>query len=199
MTVYAPLKRYSPAHRRLTAWADSLWSAAGLFILVSMLLLAITLGVLAISREGAALFVALNTPFWLMWVAAIFMLGATLISMPIPTGSADGETLTSLPAAALWPLRVGGWVISLVSGIVLLFMLFTGGGSTPPWNFRFSMSVIALLGALGSLFASLGQPLPGLPALAAVWLAVPVLMFIRGLLGLFGLVPWSWRKSSWKE
>lgn len=135
---------------------------------------------------------------WVMWLSALCLLTASILSMPNPRACEGVDGLGNIKYVG-WFLIAGKWFGMIALGLASLLMILTSAGGTPPSSSRFFMSIFSLLGAVLTLFTMLGHTSVSSMALLAVWLGNVALMFIRGLLGMFGLVPYSWRKEAWQE
>lgn len=189
---------YGSVHPRLTLWAGSLWAGAILLTLVSIGIFAAFFLLNKPPKPGEPFLEPPQAQYWVLWVAALMLLAAVIISLPNPRGYEGDADQSKLPLLLRWPVRIGSWIgvgAMLVSNIFLIFST-PGGGSTLPGNSRFAMSLTSLIGALAAAVMSFN--LPGSKVLLLVWGASFVLLFLRGLLGLVRLLPAGWLKPAWK-
>lgn len=126
------------------------------------------------------------TAFALLTVAAIALLTMSVVTLPHRHAYEWDADLDALPPVWRWPVRVGTWIgmaAVLVTGVVLVF----GAGPAsdlPNSGARLAMSIVAVLGAIVTLFTAAAVPPAALLGLVCVWCAVVVILLVRGICGL---------------
>lgn len=125
----------------------------------------------------------LTLAFSMLMLSALSLLAMVLYTLPRNEAYDWSADLSALPAWIRWPLQVGTWAGQAVVLLVTLWVGLTSGGSTPEGGARFAMSVLAVLGAILTLFTSFFVPAPLAIALLALWAAVVVIALLRGIYG----------------
>lgn len=173
MTIKASSRRKPKASRTRAALVPgTLWGAACLLIATAAVLASVSL--------LAVLTWLLTTAFAMLMSAALSLLAMALYTLPRHEAYDWSADLSALPAVIRWPLQVGTWAGQAVVLLVMLCIALTSSGSTPEGGARFAMSVVAVIGAIVTLFTSFFVPPALMIALLAVWGAVVLIALLRG-------------------
>lgn len=173
----APRTRRKPKASRTPAALvpGALWGSSCLLICAAALLAAIGL----LTDEAW-----LHTAAFSLFVAsALSLLAMALYTLPRDEAYDWSADLSAFPAVIHWPLQAGTWAGQAVMLLVMLWVALTSGGSTPEGGARFAMSVLAVLGAITTLFTAFFVPASLMIAPLVVWGAVVVVALLRGIYG----------------
>lgn len=173
----APRSRRKPKASRSTAALvpGALWGSSCLLICAAALLAPIG------HFTGEAWL--LTAAFSLLPVSALSLLTMVLYTLPREEAYDWNADLCVFPAVIRWPLQAGTWAGQAVVLLVMLWIALTSSGSTPEGGARFAMSVLAVLGAITTLFTAMFVPASLMIALLVVWGAVVVVALLRGIYG----------------
>ncbi|PYG99480.1 hypothetical protein CVV67_15300 [Arthrobacter stackebrandtii] len=123
----------------------------------------------------------------LSWLGALALLAIAILSMPF--SSEDDEWDAGLEQLhPFWRpvIKIGAWIgLGLLLVAHIAAALGSDGGGILPGRPRFTMSLLAILGAAGALLAGSALGLPATIALLAAWGLSLVLFLVRGIVGLF--------------
>lgn len=122
---------------------------------------------------------------WLLLaIAALSLLTMAVYTLPRNEAYDWSADLTVFPAVIRWPLQAGTWAGNGAVLLVFLWLALTSVGGSPEVGARFAMSMVAVVGAIVTLIASVFVPATLMYALVILWGAVVVVALLRGIYGI---------------
>lgn len=171
-------KKLQKSRDAVTRAAGALWALSSLFFALAVI--ALVPGTMA---SISALLVAAAV---LLAVAGVMLLAMSVITLRRDAAYDGDADFADLHPLLRWPVTIGSWVGAAITAVAGLALLFNSSAATglPDASTRFAMSIVAIVGAGATLFASPVLPESALIALLCVWAAIVVLALVRGTYGL---------------
>ncbi|WP_333812613.1 hypothetical protein [Timonella senegalensis] len=157
-------------------FAGALWGASSLLIAIAVVLVVVGL---ALKPASWPFTVAFYPPA----LAAAALLTLLITTLPREEAYEWNADFTAFPGVIRWPLAVGAWIGHGVVIAVDLVSVFSTSSSTTllSASSRASVSVLAVLGAIASVFTL--QATPVKIVLFVAWGLIVLISVVRGIYG----------------